>query len=1093
MKTFITALQEIVQQYPDAAAIVDRGHACSYRQLWQEAQGVAAYLAANGIGREDIVGINIAKSKDYIVCLLGTWMKGAAFMPLDPSLPKERLNYIIAEAEPKHILSASPLFAGGNFSPAALSPSDLAYVFYTSGSTGKPKGVMVEHRGLMPMLETQIKAFGFAAGKKSLFYLSIAFDASVSDIGTSLLSGATLVIVDDKDLRNGDRLLRILKDEAITHFDCPPSLLRAFAPEQMPSSLETIVIGGEVCPSEVVREWVKKFRIVNVYGPTEATVCSSLCICGPDWQQPLIGDPVQGTTFNIIDGELYIAGDGLARGYLGQPELTARKFVTSEDARFYRTGDAVRQLADGKVLFLGRLDRQFKLRGQLIEPEEIESRILQCAGVKQAAVVKRPLADGARGEALVAFISPENVPAPEIRAALEKTLPQWMVPYHIEALEALPLTASGKPDFSVLKTKTLSRARGNSADDKSTATEERLIQIWRTVLGHSLFGGDDTFSAAGGDSLDVIRLTLEASRANLPLSPGLLASYPTIKRLAAALDAQITDDMSDAARLRNEAVLKDDIRALLEQERSAPSTAGDIFITGATGALGSRLLIELLDKTSAKIYCLIRAKDNAQAQARLREKIGFDDGRLLALAGDAAEKFFDFTQEQWNALSRDIGAIYHCAAKVSMVDSYADLKAANVGSVEEVIRLALTGRSKHIHYASTLSVFVATDRNTGIAREDDRLGQTRKVYGGYAQTKFVAELMLQHIPQVTQYRLGLIAGDSMTGIGPDADALSLFVKGISSLGVTPPLQPLAVDITPIDYAAAAMADLSLRKEGVDVYHVANAKSLMLTDLLAAIKRCGANLRPVSQEEWEKLPQTRSLTTAESAAWMALCRLLPEKEFNRLRSMDLFQATGITFDMKRSGFICPTPDNRLIDKYAHSILARNRQVRRVCVFGPESTGKSTLAKKLAEHFSTVHVDEFAKDLIHANNGEITAADIPRIAAGQAITEDEASLHANKLLICDTDLLTTRIWSEFLFKGCPGWIKMEAARRKYDLYLLMDIDVPWVDDVHRYAPEQRREFLETCERELKQVKAKYVKISGDWQSRFTRAIAAIEALA
>lgn len=1099
---FLTELEKIVRHYPQAPAVIDRGTSCSYQQLWDEAAHIAGFLKSKGIGREDIVGINLPKSKEYIVSLLGAWMAGAAFLPLDPSLPQERLDYIIGEAEPKYIISSLKDIAGIAVEPTALQPKDLAYVIYTSGSTGKPKGVLVEHRGLVPMLQTQIKAFGLVPGKRSLFYLSIAFDASLSDIGACLLSGATLVIEDGQKLKNGATLLKILADRQITHFDSPPALLGIFNPQDMPQSLETIIIGGEICPPETVGKWAEKLRIVNVYGPTEATICSSLCLCDAQkWQQPLIGQPVSGTRLKVIDDELYIAGEGVARGYLKQPALTAEKFPVLNGERFYKTGDMVRVLPDGEIQFLGRIDRQFKLRGQLIAPEEIEAQLLRCEGIMQAAVLKRPLVKGVRGESLVAFVTPETASVQEVIPSLRKVLPRWMVPDHIESLNSFPKTASGKPDYNILKVMPLNLAQQKAPVENLTPTEEKLFQAWANVLKHNHFGIDDSFYRVGGDSLGVIRVTLEAERFGVRFSAGLIALYPTIRQLAKAIDEEVDSQIAFAKNLREQAVLDSELQDLLAKARTrGVETAGackNILLTGATGTLGSRLLQELLDKTAARIYCLVRAKDDAQAHSRLVEKSGLDDARLIGVAGDIEAKNFGLPAELWARFSEEIDAIYHCAATVNMVAPYKELEKANVGGVREALRLALAGKRKHIHYASTLSVFVATDRNSGIAYEDGDLKNTAEIYGGYAQTKWVAECLLHQIPEwaapVSQYRFGLITGDSRTGSCAENDFLSLFIRGIKMLGVMPQdkkLQDIAVDITPVDYAAAAMADISLRRSA-GVYHIANARSLKLPELVASLEGCGIDLSRVSPEEWQDLPK-KALVEEEAAAWSALCRALPAKDFERLRTMDLFQSTGISFDMSRSKFSCPPPTADLIDKYVRNVLSQHSNIRRICLFGPESTGKSTLAKKLAEHFNTVYVAEFAKGLIEAKHGEITINDIPAIAAGQAMAEDEAAQAAEKVLVCDTDLLTTRIWSEWLFRQCPHWIRAEAAARKYDLYLLLDIDVPWVNDIHRYAPGRRQEFMEICEKELRRKQARYIKISGDWESRFSQSVNVITAL-
>ena len=294
------------------------------------------------------------------------------------SWPGKRVRRILGACDAKIILDQEALGkhlkgdARRAPEPARLSPSDLAYVIGTSGSRGYPKPVAVEHRGLVPMLEAQVAAFDLRPGDRVLWMLSPSFDASVSDIGTALLAGAALHVFPDLGRFDLDRLVRALSEWRITHIDLPPSLLPLIDPEDLPASLRTVVVGGEAADPATVRRWASRVRLVNVYGPTEATVCTSLGACHPEtWREPLLGQPLPGARYHLIDGELCIEGDCLARGYVGQPELTAVKFPVVDGVRVFRTGDRVRLREDGEFVYLGRVDRQIKLHGRLIAPEEV--------------------------------------------------------------------------------------------------------------------------------------------------------------------------------------------------------------------------------------------------------------------------------------------------------------------------------------------------------------------------------------------------------------------------------------------------------------------------------------------------------------------------------------------------------------------------------------------------------------------------------------------------------------------------------------------------------------------------------------------------
>ena len=265
----------ISESCPDNIAVETNGEDfVTYADLKNRAFSIATYLKEHGVQNGNLVALSIEKSSDYIAALLGCWFAGAAFMPLDPCMPPERRNFILEDAKPHFILNKEdiPSVKPAPFSPVSYDSDMLAYVIYTSGSTGQPKGVMVPHRGILNCLETQIKEFAVKPESRSLFYLSVNFDASLSDIGTALLSGATLVIESGSALENAEKLAEIIRDRTITHMDIPPSLLRLLKTEDMPDSLETVIIGGEACPIETVRQWAEHVRLVNVYGPTEATI-----------------------------------------------------------------------------------------------------------------------------------------------------------------------------------------------------------------------------------------------------------------------------------------------------------------------------------------------------------------------------------------------------------------------------------------------------------------------------------------------------------------------------------------------------------------------------------------------------------------------------------------------------------------------------------------------------------------------------------------------------------------------------------------------------------------------------------------------------
>ncbi|HNN64310.1 MAG TPA: amino acid adenylation domain-containing protein, partial [Candidatus Obscuribacter sp.] len=535
-QSFLAVFQTVVQAYPERPAVIEEGREFTYRRLYEEALHLAARLKEAGAAPETVLALCLPKSYDYIKALLATWLVRAAFAPVDAALPVQRLQYIFQELiqqnkeqgqnkilvlardeDQEHLLSAAsdqlqlepvPFTIAHQDELPALPDTmaqagDLAYIIFTSGSTGRPKGVMVEQRGLVNLLKEQIQAFSITEESRSLFYLSTSFDASISDIGTALLSGAALIIEKADKLRPGKELIELMKKRQVSYVDIPPSVLKLLDPTLCPPTLKSIVIGGEVCPQDVVRTWAARVKLVCVYGPTEATVCTSLTHCGPDWQAPLIGAPIKDISYLVLkedgtpaevgeSGELFIAGIGLARGYLHRSDLNRERFLTTDGIRYYKTCDRVLVNASGNHEFQGRIDRQMKLRGLLIEPEEIEARLCEHPQIARAAVLKRAVSSKSSREMLVAFLLPsrlhESLPnARELRLHLSRSLPVWMLPQRYQWLETLPLTASGKIDLTALAAcplKEQASAPPISRTGASEDEEERIARCLCRILGY---------------------------------------------------------------------------------------------------------------------------------------------------------------------------------------------------------------------------------------------------------------------------------------------------------------------------------------------------------------------------------------------------------------------------------------------------------------------------------------------------------------------------------------------------------------------------------------------------------------------------------
>jgi amino acid adenylation domain-containing protein len=487
-----------------------------------------------------LVALAMGRSPAMVLAALAVQRAGGAFLPIDPDHPAERVAYLLADARPALVISdpattdllpehAAPRLvldpATAELGPlvpgaAATDPRRAGYVTYTSGSTGRPKGVVVTHAGIAALAEALVDRFGLDRSARVLQLGSPAFDIWVSELCLACGSGGTLVVPEPGPLA-GPELARVLAARRITCTLVPPAVLADVTPADCPE-LAVVCLGADVCPPDLVRAWSGAGRrVLNAYGPTEATVVATLSDplpTGPD--APPIGRPVLNSAAHVLDsallptpvgvpGELYLAGPALARGYLGRPALTAERFVADPyaalpGARMYRTGDLVRRRLDGQLDFLGRTDQQIKLRGLRIEPGEIEAALTSHPAVDRAVVVLR--ADGAARPRLVAYLvaRPGAALQPEelLPHALA-TLPGTLVPSAFVVLDALPLTPQGKLDRAALPAPEAEPARPTRAP--GSAREELLRTLFDELLDAHDTASDADFFALGGDSITAIQ------------------------------------------------------------------------------------------------------------------------------------------------------------------------------------------------------------------------------------------------------------------------------------------------------------------------------------------------------------------------------------------------------------------------------------------------------------------------------------------------------------------------------------------------------------------------------------------------------------
>lgn len=563
---------------PDRVAVAFEGVDVTYGELDRRANRLARWLRDRGIGPEDLVAFMFEKSVEMVIALLGTWKAGAAFVPLDPSAPAERSSALLEQTRPRVALTLERLVEnveaarlpddelevlaldsdgpGGPDDPvdAMTGPRSLAYVIFTSGSTGAPKGVMVEHGGLVNMARFAADVYGVTPESRFLQFMSITFDASMSEMLPVLTTGATLVLGRRDELLPGRDLVAFLRAQRVTNVLLTPSALALLPVDDLPE-LHDLIVCGEACPPELVARWGKGRRFVNAYGPTEITSFCHAAEVVDDGSPPPIGRPLANTRSYVLDprldpvplgarGELYVGTIGLARGYLHRPDLTAERFLPDPYAstpgeRIYRTGDVVRCRRDGNLDFFGRSDTQVKIRGFRVEPGEIEAVLLEHPLVKEAVVVAH---DDSGEKRLVGYVAARGpIDVSELRGFLAARLPSYMVPSAFVVLDSLPHTASGKIDRKSLPDAPRGRSGvGRPFVGTATRMEETVAGMWRDVLGVPVVGAEDKFFDVGGNSLKIVEL-FEQLGAVFPgaLTVAELFEHTTVREMARVIDERV--------------------------------------------------------------------------------------------------------------------------------------------------------------------------------------------------------------------------------------------------------------------------------------------------------------------------------------------------------------------------------------------------------------------------------------------------------------------------------------------------------------------------------------------------------------------------
>lgn len=776
--------------------------------------------------------------------------------------------------------------------PPRKAPDDTAYIVYTSGSTGRPKGVVLPETTLANLVHNQAE---MSSGRRlrTLQYMSPAFDVFAEELFGTLCTGGTLVIPPAHARTDFEALAALLAEQRIERAFFPYVALRELAAVLCSSSVdlpdlsEVYVTGERLVITDDLRAMFRRHRgaqLINIYGPSEAHLCTAETMpSDPDaWPTvPAIGQVVSGVDARVfldadrlaplgVEGELCIAGPVVSPGYVGLPEKTRQAMVPDPFAatgqRMYRTGDVVVLAPDGRLHYRGRADDQIKIRGYRVEPGEVEAALERVLDVDAAAVIA--LSVGGDRE-LHAFVQAGTEPPADWQARLGAALPGYMIPRKVTRIDAIPLTPTGKTDRRALESwhaqhgavdvasagethPPLGRiAENGSAESRRLRT---MAKLWTEVIGHGPVTPDDDFFLLGGHSLLAARLhRLVKQRFHTDISLSALLSTPTLRGMADSLaDDRGTSEPTSSHNLREDARPHD----LVVGERQEPSD-GVVFLTGATGFLGSHLLDEL-QKAGRRVCCLVRADTDRDARDRIRrafEKFSLDTSRVDEVEiclGDLAQSQLGLGAEV-RSRARSVSEVYHAAAHINFVVPYHTVKRTNVDGLRHLLDFCGVNRTP-LRLISTMGVF-PPDYTSGVIDEDAVPGDPASLGIGYSQSKWVAEhLALQArdagLP-VTLHRVGRIGGHSRTGACRHDDFFWLQMKGFATLGCYPDdmVEAPSVDLLPVDYVARAIVRLSSGRPDNENWHLYHSEGLSWPTIIETICSEGYVLQSTARSAW----------------------------------------------------------------------------------------------------------------------------------------------------------------------------------------------------------------------------------------------------
>lgn len=910
-KTIEQLFAEQAVKTPDRTAIIANDKKLTYQQLNKRANQLADLLRKKGVGPGSIVGIMLKRSPELIIGILAVLKAGGAYLPIDPQYPLARIEGVLSDSKTKMLLTnlslqeekvlierlaktlgletidlnEASLYTGSSANlQSTAKPADLAYVIYTSGSTGAPKGVMIEHRSVNNLIHALQGLFHFPEQRTMVSLTTVAFDIFVMETLVPLAYGLCVVIADETEQKMPALLFKLIRKHEITMLQSTPSKIQSLIrdPESQAglTCLKDIFIGGEPLTEAVLeklRQTTPSARIFNMYGPTETTVWSMVKeVTGED--RITIGRPLANTQVYILDkakepvpegvtGEIFIGGDGVARGYLGRPELTRERFLPNPfgQGKLYKTGDLGRWTAEGEIECLGRNDDQVKVRGFRIELGEIEKCLLNHEALQEAVVAVYE--DSRQKNYLCAYlVGEQRCSTLEIRTFLEQRLPDYMIPAKFIWLDALPLTPNCKVDKKALPDPSIAGGLQDAVRlPPRNEIDAELAALWAKALDVEKIGIDDNFFLLGGDSLAIIEVLTGIWVRKWDLTAQDFYDYPTIRQLSDKLRGLVrrqanTEQTGDYPH-------PEPCFAQLA-ENALPPCQGNVLLTGATGFLGIHLLWELLNNTPGSIYCLVRG-GNAEERLRNLFKHYFSAAaeskseRIIIVNGDISKKQFGLTPEEYHELGQNVFCVINAAGLVKHYGDYQDFWEVNVQGTREVIQFCLAfGRP--LNHISTVSI--AGNQLAGV-RESRCFSETELFIGQnyrdnlYIRSKFEAEVCVLNGRdsglKAAIFRVGILTGRYSDGRFQGNIAENAFYQKLKSLLSIRaiPQERLSQDLefTPVDFCARGIVKIMRTNIWAGrVFHMLNHKTIKTDKFRQILAALGIEIEAVDLKTFYQL-------------------------------------------------------------------------------------------------------------------------------------------------------------------------------------------------------------------------------------------------